>query len=62
MTQGTLNLDAPVPAGDERTHQLRIGDRTESVTLRYVDGVAQPSEPDNPSYMRGWNAAARAKR
>ena len=59
MTQGTLNLDAP--REEERTRSLRIGEREVSITLRYVDGEAQPSEPENPAYMRGWNAAAKQR-
>lgn len=62
MTQGTLNLDAPAPASNEewRDHVINVNGREQTIRLRYVDGVAQPSMPDNESYMRGWNAGRKS--
>lgn len=66
MTERTINTIARVVVGtvagagaDVRTHTLDIGGRSVPVELVYVDGKAQPREPDNESYMRGWNAARR---
>ena len=50
----------PMGQGEEfRTLTLNIGGREESFRLRYVNGRAQPSMPENESYMRGWNAVRR---
>ncbi len=63
---GAMDADeaaqVPLALGEEyRTLRLDIGGRSEEFRLRFVDRVAQPSMPNNESYMRGWWNAKEAR-